>query len=116
MDIRFTAIKLPNLESDESDGTVYVYMDAKNSEWTYLTGITTEESAIGHTVAQMYSPSQDYNNVSFIIMIIFRSRYTELLTPYRQNIYSETYCDFGVGTYVSSKLVPIIYVNKGIHR
>lgn len=63
---RFTAIKLPNLKSNLSDGTIYVYMDAKNPEWTYATGITTEESAVGHTVAQMYATDQSYNKVIFI--------------------------------------------------
>lgn len=58
----FTAIKLPNLKSNVSDGTVYVYMDAVNTEWTFLTGITTKNSAIGHTVSQMYAPSDTYNN------------------------------------------------------
>ncbi|CAI6368309.1 unnamed protein product [Macrosiphum euphorbiae] len=57
----FTAIKLPNLKSDLSDGTGYIYMDAKNPEWTYSTGITTEESAVGHTVAQMYTTNPTYN-------------------------------------------------------
>ncbi|XP_026808791.1 cell-death-related nuclease 7 [Rhopalosiphum maidis] len=57
----FTAIKLPNLKSNLSDGTVYVYMDAKNQEWTYFTGIITEKSAIGHTVSQMYTTSKTYN-------------------------------------------------------
>uniref|UniRef100_A0A2H8TLC0 Cell-death-related nuclease 7 n=1 Tax=Melanaphis sacchari TaxID=742174 RepID=A0A2H8TLC0_9HEMI len=57
----FTAIKLPRLKSNLSDGTVYVYMDARNPEWTYYTGIITETSAIGHTVSQMYTASQTYN-------------------------------------------------------
>lgn len=46
-----------------SDGTVYVYMDSENLNWTYSTNITKEESAIGHTVAQMYAPTENYNNV-----------------------------------------------------
>ncbi|XP_022176053.1 cell-death-related nuclease 7-like isoform X2 [Myzus persicae] len=57
----FTAIKLPDLKSHFSDGTVYIYMDARNQEWIYSSGITTEESAVGHTVAQMYAPTQAYN-------------------------------------------------------
>lgn len=43
------ALKLPKLWSNLSDGTVYVYMDVNNPAWTYLTGITTTDSAIGHT-------------------------------------------------------------------
>ncbi|VVC31709.1 Deoxyribonuclease II [Cinara cedri] len=58
----FTAIKLPNLHSNVSIGTVYVYLDAKSSEWTRLTDINTEDSAIGHTVSQMYAKTENYNN------------------------------------------------------
>ncbi|XP_050054148.1 cell-death-related nuclease 7 [Aphis gossypii] len=58
----FTAIKLPKLKSSLSNGTIYIYMDAKNPEWTYSTGIVTKEkSAIGHTVSQMYTTNQAYN-------------------------------------------------------
>jgi acylphosphatase len=79
---RFTAIKLPNLKSNLSDGTVYVYMDAKNPEWTYFTGIITEKSAIGHTVSQMYTTSKTFNEVIFLAIqyliniILFSSIYT----------------------------------------
>lgn len=57
-------IKLPKLQlPNQSDGTVYIYMDTDTPQWTYLTGITTEQSAVGHTVAQMYAPTESYNNV-----------------------------------------------------
>uniref|UniRef100_A0A2S2NP71 Plancitoxin-1 n=1 Tax=Schizaphis graminum TaxID=13262 RepID=A0A2S2NP71_SCHGA len=36
-------------------------MDPKNQEWTYFTGITTEKSAIGYTVSQMYTTSKTCN-------------------------------------------------------
>lgn len=62
---RFTAIKLPNLNSKFSDGTVYIYMDARKQKWTFLDGITTEDSAVGYTVAQMYASTESYNNVMF---------------------------------------------------
>lgn len=60
---RFTAIKLPPVKTQSSDGTDYVYMDAKNPEWTHYEGIMNEDSAIGHTVAQMYATTEGYNNV-----------------------------------------------------
>lgn len=63
------AIKIPNLWSSLSDGTVYVYMDDKNPTWTYLSGITTKESAIGHTVTQMYASTENYNNVNIYIFL-----------------------------------------------
>lgn len=57
-------MKLPKTEGEyESDGTVYLYMDSENMEWTSLNSITTEESAIGHTVSQMYAPTESYNDV-----------------------------------------------------
>lgn len=63
---RFAALKLPNLRwSDQSDGTAYLYMDPKTPHWTYLKGITTEQSAVGHTVAQMYAPTAAYNDVIY---------------------------------------------------
>lgn len=58
----FAAHKLPKLKSNLSNGTIYVYMDARNPKWTYSTGIVTDEkSAIGRTVSQMYTTNQAYN-------------------------------------------------------
>lgn len=71
------ALKLPKLWSNLSDGTVYVYMDVNNPAWTYLTGITTTDSAIGHTVAQMYASTKRYNNV-ILYFFIFINNYNLL--------------------------------------
>ncbi|XP_050537440.1 cell-death-related nuclease 7 isoform X2 [Daktulosphaira vitifoliae] len=50
------------LSNNLSDGTKYIYMDSNNPSWSYHNDIITENSAIGHSVSQMYATSKMQND------------------------------------------------------
>ncbi|XP_050428234.1 cell-death-related nuclease 7 [Adelges cooleyi] len=60
----FVAIKLPKLQGNFSDGTGYIYMDSQNKtpSWSYHQAVTIENSAMGHSVSQIYVSSESQND------------------------------------------------------